>query len=162
MMTSSTQSPDLGEQTELEDEGWEPEAWVYFIWIVLGYQVYCKIGYSKAPFSRYNQLIVGIPEQPFRIHLLPCLSVEQAKLFERMFHEHLKGYRTRGEWFSHPNVRHFSKVLRFKMREALTLFHTFGYETEVERIDLSGDRPVLYKNGFVSHVVESAGDVEEE
>ncbi|MBE2220377.1 MAG: GIY-YIG nuclease family protein [Anaerolineae bacterium] len=152
MMPASNDTP---EQNDHEKSKWEPEAWLYFIWIVLGFRVYCKIGYSTNPASRYNQLITGIPERPYRIHLLPCLTVEQAKLFESMFHDHLQNYRTRGEWFSHPNARHLSKMMHIKMSEIFALFHTFGYQTELERIDLDGDRPVFHANGFVSHVVDS-------
>lgn len=135
------------------NEGWEPEAWVYFIWIVFGNRLYCKIGYSIDPISRYHQLIAGMPEQPFRIHLLSCLSVEQAKLFERMLHDYLHFCRTRGEWFSHTNAKHFSKILKSKLDEIARLFYTFGYEPEFERIELDGDRPVLYQNGYISHVI---------
>ena len=136
--------------------GWEPEAWVYFIWIVLGFQVYCKIGHSTNPASRYKQLITGIPERPYRIHLLPCLTVEQARLFERMFHQHMQDYQSRGEWFTHVNARHLHKALRSKMQEIVALFHTFGYRANLERIELEGDRPVFHPNGIVSHIVRSA------
>jgi hypothetical protein len=37
---------DAPAQDEQESGDWQPEAWVYFIWIVLGFQVYCKIGHS--------------------------------------------------------------------------------------------------------------------
>ena len=125
-MTSSTKLPEI-EQPESKEEDWIPVAWVYFLWVVLDRHVYCKIGYSKCPSSRLNQLMAGIPEEPFRIHLLPCLSVVQAKLFEGMFHDYLRKYQTRGGWFTHPNVRHWTKALQFKLREILTLFNTFGY-----------------------------------
>lgn len=137
------------------ESGWEPQAWVYFIWAVIGHQVYCKIGYSTNPVSRYAQLITGIPERPYRVHLLSCLTPTQAKLFERLFHEHLQDYRSRGEWFTHANAKHLYKVLHSKMSDIFMLFRTFGYQTELERIEMDGDRPVLFPNGFVSHVVHA-------
>ena len=146
---------DLSEGGDAKD-GWEPEAWVYFIWIVLGFQVYCKIGHSTNPASRYKQLITGIPERPYRIHLLPCLTVEQARLFERMFHQHMQDYQSRGEWFTHVNAKHLHKVLRGRMQEIVTLFRTFGYQVRLEKIELDGDRPVFHPNGIVSHIVRSA------
>lgn len=152
-MKSSPKLTDPPEQNDLEPKkDWEPQAWVYLIWVVMGYRVYCKIGYSKNPGSRYSQIITGMPERPFRMHLLSCLSVEQAQLFEVMLHEHLKDYKARGEWFTHPNVRHFHKALNSKLQEIFDLFHTFGYEPDFERIDLDGYRPVLHANGYVSHV----------
>jgi hypothetical protein len=38
--------------------------------------------------------------------------------------------------------------------EIFTFFRTFGYEIDLERIDLDGARLVLYSNGFVSHVLD--------
>ncbi|GIK53422.1 MAG: hypothetical protein BroJett014_23950 [Planctomycetota bacterium] len=146
---------DAPAQDEQESGDWQPEAWVYFIWIVLGFQVYCKIGHSTNPASRYKQLITGIPERPYCVHLLSCLTAEQARLFEGMFHEHLQNYRTRGEWFSHPNAKHLHKVMHVKMSQIFALFRTFGYRAKLERIVLDGDRPVLHANGLVSHVVNS-------
>lgn len=145
---------DPGEDGNTKDD-WNPEAWVYFIWIVLGFQVYCKIGHSTNPASRYKQLITGIPERPYRIHLLPCLTVKQAKLVERMFHAHMRDCQSRGEWFTHINASHLHKLLRSKMQEIISLFHTFGYRAELKKIELEGDRPALYPNGIVSHVVGS-------
>jgi hypothetical protein len=74
---------DAPAQDEQESGDWQPEAWVYFIWIVLGFQVYCKIGHSTNPASRYKRLITGIPGQPYCVHLLSCLTAEQARLFRR-------------------------------------------------------------------------------
>ncbi|MCC6604732.1 MAG: GIY-YIG nuclease family protein [Anaerolineae bacterium] len=133
---------------------WEPQAWVYFLWVAVGHHVYCKIGYSKSPGSRYRQILGGLPEQPFKMHLLPCLSVRQAQLFEALLHDLLKNYKTRGEWFTHPNVKHFSDVLQSKVQVIFDLFDSFGYEPDSETIDLDGLRPVLYENGFVSHLYD--------
>ena len=141
-------------QNEEREEGWVPEAWVYFIWIVLGFQIYCKIGYSTNPPSRYKQLLTGMPERPYRIHLLPCLSVGQARLLESMFHAHLQSYRARGEWFTHPNAGHLHKMMHSKMSEIFGLFRTFGYRAKLEKIELDGDRPVFHANGIVSHVTK--------
>lgn len=145
-------SDEKDEQEELLNDDWEPKAWVYFIWLVLGNRLYCKIGQSVDPISRYQQLVAGMPEQPYAIQLLSCLCAEQAKLFERMLHDHFQFYRTRGEWFSHANAKHFYGVLQDKLEEIYTLFFTFGYQPEFETIELDGDRPVLYHNGFISHV----------
>lgn len=148
---------------EDDNDAWEAGAWVYFIWVVIGYRVYVKIGYSSNPASRYNQLITGIPERPYRIHLLPCLNVEQARLFEGMFHEHLNDYRARGEWFTHPNFKHLRRVVRTKMREIITLFRTFGYEINLVSRELDGYRPVIRENGYISHLIDPlAKDDEEE
>ena len=148
--------------SEDKEDGWEPEAWVYFIWIVLGFQVYCKIGHSINPASRYRQLLTGIPERPYRIHLLPCLSAGQARLFEGMFHAHMQNYRARGEWFTHRNTGHLHKMMHNKMSEIFALFRTFGYQVELERIELDGDRPVFHANGFVSRVIKlNAADDED-
>ncbi|HRQ42411.1 MAG TPA: GIY-YIG nuclease family protein [Chloroflexota bacterium] len=156
-------SPEIPEPSEYDDvdykEGddeWEAEAWVYFIWVVMGFRVYLKIGYSSNPASRYNQLITGIPERPYTIHLLACLNVKQARLFEGMLHEHLKDYRARGEWFTHSNVKHLHRVLRAKVWDILSLFRTFGYTPDLKRIDLDGFRPVLRENGYISHLVDPA------
>ena len=119
---------------------------------MFGVVVHCKIGYSTNPASRYSQIVTSMPERPFRMHLLYCLSPKQARLFEAMLHEHLKDYRARGGWFSHPNVKHFSEVLRSKMQVIFDLFDSFGYEPDSEIIDLDGLRPVLYENGYVSHL----------
>lgn len=139
-------------QEELINDDWEPKAWVYFVWLVIGNRLYCKIGQSLDPINRYHQLVSGMPEQPYRIHLLYCLSAEQAKLFERTFHDHLHFCRTRGDWFSHANAKHFYRMLQDKLEEIYTLFYTFGYQPEFETIELDGDRPVLYHNGYISHV----------
>ena len=157
MMTS----PKKVTENNDEKDDWEPEAWVYFIWLVFGNRLYCKIGYSIDPISRYHQLIAGMPEQPFRIHLLSCLSVKQAKVFESMLHDHLHFCRTRGEWFLHANAKQFHKILKSKLDEIATLFYTFGYEPEFERIELDGDRPVLYQNGYISHVI-NGNDVDDD
>lgn len=145
-------SDEKDEQEELLNDDWEPKAWVYFVWIVIGNRLYCKIWQSVDRISRYQQLVAGMPERPNRIHLLSCLSVEQAKLFESMLHDHLHFCRTRGEWFSHTNAKHFHRVLQDKLEEIYTLFYTFGYQPEFERIELDGDRPVLHHNGYISHV----------
>ena len=93
------------------------------------------------------------------MHLLPCLSVRQAQLFEALLHDLLKNHKTRGEWFTHPNVKHFSDVLQSKVQVIFDLFDSFGYEPDSETIDLEGLRPVLYENGFVSHLYDpSEGD----
>ncbi len=96
--------------------------------------------------------------------MLYCLNVEQAQLFEAMLHEHLKNYKARGEWFTHPNVKHFNKALGSKVQEIFNLFRTFGYEPYLEWLDLDGYRPVLYKNGYVSHLSDPSarGDREGE
>lgn len=143
---------------EYEDEeaAWEAEAWVYFIWVVVGNRVYLKIGYSTNPASRYNQLITGIPEQPYCIHLLACLNAKQAQLFERMLHGYLDGYRARGEWFTHANVKHLHTVLRTKVWEILSLFRTFGYKPNLKKIDLDGYYPVLSESGYILRLVDPA------
>lgn len=147
--------PSAGEKDEREEllnDEWEPKAWVYFIWLVIDNRLYCKIGQSVDPISRYQQFVAGMPKQPFAIQLLSCLSVEQARLFERMLHDHFYFCRTRGEWFSHANVKHFYKVLQDKLEEIYTIFYTFGYQPDFETIGLDGDRPVLHHNGYISHV----------
>lgn len=164
-MKSSQKLTDTSEQSHREIKySWDPQAWVYLVWVVVGHRVYCKIGYSKHPGSRFSQILAGIPEQPFRMHLLCCLSVEQARLFETMLHEHLKDYRARGEWFTHLNVKHLGKKLGSKVQEIFDLFRVFGYEPCLEQIDLDGFRPVLYENGYISHLSDSAakGDGEED
>lgn len=164
-MKSSPKPTDPSEQNNPGTRyDWEPQAWVYLIWIVMGNRVYCKIGYSTNPASRYSQIITGMPERPFQMHLLYCLNPKQAQLFEAMLHEHLKDYRARGEWFTHPNVKHLNKALGSKVQEIFDLFRTFGYEPYLEQLDLDGYRPVLYKNGYVSHLSDPSarGDGEGE
>ena len=152
-MSNPTKQPDSAEQIETEDHHWNLEAWVYFIWITLGSRVYCKIGYSTNPASRFVQIATGFPERPYRIHLLPCLTVEQAKVIERILHDHLAQYRTRGEWFSHPNVTHLDKVMVSKVEQIMALFRSFGYEVFVQIIRLDGPKPVLNSSGYVSRVI---------
>lgn len=144
-------------ETSVNDE-WEPKAWVYFIWLVLSNHIYCKVGHSVDPMSRYQQIAAGMPEQPYRMHVLSCFSQEQARLFESMFHSHLDEYRSRGEWFSHANAKHLHKVIQQKIEEIATLFFTFGYQPELEAIELGGYQPVLYPNGFISHVVPGSAE----
>ena len=149
------------QQEESFIENWEPEAWVYFIWLVVGDRVYFKVGKSVDPFSRLDQLLAGMPEEPYRTHHLPCLTEEQAVLFERMFHQQLAPYRTRGEWYSHANVKHLYGALYEKLEEILTLFYTFGYQPYFETIHLKGNYPVLHQNGFLDYVRERAGSDKE-
>ena len=143
------------EDEEPFDDQWEPEAWVYYIWLVVGNRVYFKIGRSVNPLSRYEQLVAGMPEEPYELHLLACLNEKQASIFERMLHQHLEYYKTRGEWFSHANVKHLQRVLEHKLEEILFLFYTFGFKPHFEKILLSGHRPVLHQNGFLSHVIST-------
>ena len=53
-----------------------------------------------------------------------------------------------------------------KLQEIFDLFRTFGYEPDFDKIDLDGLRPVLYENGYVSHLsdpsAESDGEGEEQ
>ena len=153
-MTEHEQLQEAMKQPEAEENTWTPEAWVYFIWVVIGHRVYCKIGYSADPVARLSQITGGIPERPFQIYLLPCLDVEQAKVFESMLHSHLQKVRAKGEWFSHNNVKHLYRTIGAEVEMLLALFKTFGYETELQQIDLRGRQPVLYDNGIFSHSVE--------
>ncbi len=144
---------DSAEQAEMEKRRWDPGAWVYFLWIAFGSRVYCKIGYSTNPASRFAQIATGFPERPYRVHLLPCLTIEQAKIVESILHDRLAQYRTRGEWFSHPRVTHLDKVLVSEVERIMALFHSFGYKVYVETIYLDGPKPVLNNSGYVSQIV---------
>lgn len=135
------------------NDQWDPEAWVYFIWLVAGNRVYLKVGRSVNPLNRYEQLAAGMPEEPYELHLLACLNEEQASIFERMIHRHLDYFKTRGEWFSHANVKHLKGVLENKLEELLMLFYTFGFKPHFEKIMLNGHHPILHQNGFLSHVI---------
>lgn len=151
-MDSSAQQNETSNVPEHEDDVWEPQAWVYILWVAMGNRVFCKIGYSADPSSRLGQIIGGIPEQPFRIYLLPCLTIEQAKVFESMLHSHLQKYRTKGEWFSHTNAKHLYRIIGAEVRALIVVFRTFGYENDLRQIDLDGKRPVLYDNGLIFYI----------
>ena len=161
-MNSINQNAEPDEQNEGNFiENWEPEAWVYFIWLAVGDRVYLKVGRSVNPSSRLDQLLAGMPEEPFQAHHLACLMEDQAILFERIFHELLSPYRTRGEWFSHANVKHLYAILYEKLEELLTLFYTFGYKPYFETIPLKGDHPMLHQNGFLDYISSRAGSDKE-
>jgi hypothetical protein len=124
-----------------------------FLWMVIGRRVCCKIGCSANPNARIKLIISGLPERPFRIQLLPCLSMEQALLFERIFQIRLRCVRAKGEWFTHSNALRLSRLVMETIEEAVSVFETFGYETNVALFDLGGTRPLLSVNGFVRGVV---------
>jgi hypothetical protein len=75
--------------------------------------------------------------------------MEQALLFERIFHTRLRKVRTKGEWFTHGNARRLSRLVMDLLEEAVSIFETFGFDTDVALIDLGGKRPLLSENGFV-------------
>ncbi len=153
MTSSATKQSDTQEPEENDpEEYWTAKAWVYFIWVVMGRQVYCKIGYSKNPGSRIDQIIAGIPEQPYYTHMLPCLSAEQARLFERMFHTHLHSFRSKsdGEWFTDPNAKRLYNAVSNKMDEIFSIFHTFDYEIDLKKVEMDGPLPLLRSDGFIS------------
>lgn len=152
-MVPTEEQPGAAGQQGSEKSEWQAQAWVYFIWVVVGFRVYCKVGCSSDPGVRLQQLQSGLPEEPFRMHLMPCLNLQQARLFERIFHAHLKEFRTRGDWFTDSNVKRLSRVISVKMREVLLLFESFEYESDIVQIDLGGKYPVLYRNGFVRDIV---------
>lgn len=167
-MSDLNQMPDVEPEEEaVEDEGldeqWEAQAWLYVIWVVIGQRIYCKFGYSTRPRSRYTQLITSIPEKPFIMDMIPCLSVGQAKLLERMLHERLKNYRARGEWFTHVNARQFAGLVTYLENQILDLFRSFGFAVDADRIELGGPRPILNNRGYITHLEETAeNDGEEE
>ncbi len=78
-MDDSTKLPEWAKQIEHEGHRWQTGAWVYCVWITFGSRVYCKIGYSTNPASRFAQIATGFPERPYLIHLLPCLFVTQTQ-----------------------------------------------------------------------------------
>lgn len=142
--------------TRLEHRAVRPNAWVYFIWAVMGESVYCKIGYTGNPHERIYQISSSIPTTPFFLQLLPCLSTEQAKLFETTLHQQADVFRakTRSEWFTHPNFNRLHKAIQAKVDEIVQLAQTFGYAIELQEIDRPGPYPVLHPNGYVDYVVD--------
>ncbi|MFQ5433528.1 MAG: GIY-YIG nuclease family protein [Anaerolineae bacterium] len=152
-MDNSTKQQGSEGHIEHESHHWQTQAWVYFVWIAFGSRVYCKIGYSTNSASRFAQIATGFPERPYRIHLLPCLSAEQAKVVESIPHDHAAQYKTRGEWFSHANVTYLDKVLVSKVKQIMLLFRSFGYEVSVKTIHLDGPKPILNSRGYVSQVM---------
>lgn len=57
-----------------------------------------KIGISKEPQRRLRSLQTGHP-YPLKIHNLKETDLTETKYLERMIHQNLKHYRTKGEWF---------------------------------------------------------------
>jgi len=142
--------------TRYENQSLSPRAWVYFVWIVINKQVYCKVGRSSNPMERISQVVGGVPATPFYIQLLPCLNVEQAVLFEKMLHRHLTEFRSKSksEWFTDPNLTRLSNNIQAKVDEILEAARTFGYIIQLQAIDGSGPYPVLHPNGYINYVVD--------
>lgn len=142
--------------TRYENQPVSPRGWVYFVWIVINKQVYCKVGQSTKPMERISQVVGGVPATPFYIQLLPCLNVEQAALFEKMLHTHLSEFRSKkkSEWFTDPNLTRLSNHVQIKVEEILKLARTFGYIIELQAIDRSGPYPVLHPNGYINYIVD--------
>lgn len=142
--------------TSLDNQPIKPKAWVYFVWVVIGKQVHCKIGQSINPSERISQVTSAIPQIPFFIQLLPCLNLEQARLFEGMLHKHLNDYRAKrkSEWFTDPNLNRLSNQIRTKVNEIITLANSFGYDIQMQGVERSGPYPVLYPNGYIDYVVD--------
>lgn len=134
----------------------QPKAWVYFVWVVVEKQVHCKVGQSTNPSERISQVVSAIPQIPFYIQLLPCLNLEQARLFEGMLHKHLNDFRAKqkSEWFTDPNLNRLSVQIRAKVNEMLALANSFGYVIQLQGIERAGPYPVLYPNGYVDYVVD--------
>ena len=133
-----------------------PKAWVYFIWVVIAKQVYCKIGQSINPPERISQVTGAIPQIPFFIQLLPCLNLEQARLFEGMIHKHVHEFRAKqkSEWFTDPNLNRLATQIRAKVNEISNLFQSFGYTIQLQGIEQSGPYPVLHPNGYIDYVID--------
>lgn len=142
--------------TQLENRSIRPQAWVYFVWAIINDHTYCKIGYTTNPRERITQVSSSIPTVPFFLQLLPCLNVQQAKLFEKMLHQHLISLQAkhRSEWFTHPNLNHLSNNIRSKVDEIVQLALTFGYTLELQNIHRPGPYPVLHPNGYIDYVVD--------
>ncbi len=142
--------------TRYENQPVNPKAWVYFVWIVINKQVYCKVGQSSNPMERISQVVGGVPATPFHIQLLPCLSVDQAVLFEKMLHKHLTQFRSKrkSEWFTDPNFTRLWNHVKTKTDEILELGRTFGYIIQLQATDRSGPYPVLHPNGYIDYVVD--------
>lgn len=149
-MNSVTQHEASSHDPELGDAVWTPQTWVYAVWVVMGNRLFCKIGYSTNPSSRFGQIIGGIPERPFRIHLLPCLNVTQAKVFEAMLHNNLRKFRTKGEWFAHHNAKHLYQKVADEMGGLLALFESFGHDNDFQQINLDGKQPIVRSNGLIA------------
>lgn len=58
-----------------------------------------KIGISKNPDKRLKSLQTGHPF-PLQIHSARLTDISETKYLERMIHQNLKFYRTKGEWFN--------------------------------------------------------------
>jgi len=80
--------------------------------------------------------------------------MEQAILFERIFHRPLRKFRTKGEWFTHSKVLQLSRTVMNVIKDFVLIFESFGYDTDIDLIDLGGRMPLLTDNGFVSDVIE--------
>ena len=135
-MTSRNRPPRVAPRVRYSADSWTAKAWVYFVWVAIEQRVYCKVGHSTNPKSRYQKLVTGLPERPFQFDLLPCLTLRQAQYLEWFVHDRLYEYRTNSEWFSHTNTKHFQKTVTHIINEIVFLFYTFSYELIIESIDL--------------------------
>ena len=57
-----------------------------------------KIGISRDPNQRLRSLQTGHP-YPLQIHSLKQTDITETKYLEKMIHNNLKFYKTKGEWF---------------------------------------------------------------
>ena len=142
--------------TTLDNHAVRPHAWIYFLWAIMDSKIMCKIGYSVNPEERTSQISNSLPTTPFFLQLLPCLNKQQAKLFEKMLHNHLQSFRTKpkGEWFADPNFFRLNNAIKSKVDEIVLLAETFGYNFELQEINRPGPYPILHDNGYIKAIVD--------
>jgi len=100
-MGSGTQSPKLQFIKRVESMRRKRKKGQQNSWFVYGIESReaMKIGYSKNPSKRMEQLQTASPHQLELKFSIKARTLSQAKFVEKYLHERLRHYRLNGEWF---------------------------------------------------------------
>ena len=119
---------------------------VYFISDGNGF---VKIGYASDIFQRFNTMQVNNAQELKILHLSYDDDLDDIHWLERMYHERLKPYRVRGEWYAEKPVIEY---LEAEKKELDELGLTEDFEEENKALDELWrllDKFVEEKNGTV-------------
>jgi hypothetical protein len=91
----------------MEHEFYVENSWVYII--RTHNPTYLKIGYSKTPLMRYNNIKISCP---LKINI-KFLIENTGRLLERQIHHDLMFYREKGEWYKKDCIPALLKILEY-------------------------------------------------
>ena len=100
---------------------------VYFISDGNGF---VKIGYAADIFQRFNTMQVNNAAELSILHLVYNDDLDDAHWTEKQYHEHLKPYKVRGEWYQEKPVIDYLMAEQKEMKD-LGLTNDFEEENKI-------------------------------